>query len=273
MTSFANLSDVSKTAISSHHPIEDLSRDRYPAHVAVIMDGNGRWAQRQGLPRVEGHRRGVTSVRKTVEECARLKIRQLTLYCLSSENWKRPQNELDFLMHLLEQYMIEERETIMKHNVRVQIIGRRDGIPVQVQREMDKTIELSADNTGTTLCLAINYGGRAEMVDAVRCISQEVAEGHLSSDEITEETIAQHLYTRGMPDPDLLIRTAGEMRISNFLLWQISYSELWVTPLCWPEFREETLRDAIYNFASRDRRFGGLSVTEPSGVDACSSGD
>lgn len=237
------------------------------------MDGNGRWAQRQGLPRIEGHRRGVSSVRRTVEECARRKIRQLTLYCLSSENWKRPQHELDFLMHLLEQYMIEERSTIMKQNVRVQIIGRRDGIPDQVQREMDKTIELSAENTGTTLCLAINYGGRAEMVDAVRSIAQGVKEGRLKSEEITEETIAEHLYTRGMPDPDLMIRTAGEMRISNFLLWQISYSELWVTDLCWPEFREETLQDAIYNFASRDRRFGGLSTGGPSGGDACSSGD
>ncbi len=264
---------MSKTATPSRHPIEDLSRDRFPEHIAVIMDGNGRWAQRQGLPRIEGHRRGVTSVRRTVEECARLRIRQLTLYCLSSENWKRPQHELDFLMHLLEQYMIEERSTIMKNNVRVRIIGRRDGLPQQVQREMDKTIELSAPNTGTTLCLAINYGGRAEMVDAVRGIAQDVAAGSLTLDEITEETIADHLYTQGMPDPDLLIRTAGEMRISNFLLWQISYSELWVTQLCWPEFREETLRDAIYNFASRDRRFGGLSTTEPSGVDACSSGD
>lgn len=169
--------------------------------------------------------------------------------------------------------MIEERETIMNNNVRVQIIGRRDGIPDQVQREMDKTIELSAKNTGTTLCLAINYGGRAEMVDAVRCISEAVKAGYLDSSEITEETIAEHLYTRGMPDPDLMIRTAGEMRISNFLLWQVSYSELWVTDLCWPEFREETLRDAIANFASRDRRFGGLTNQEPSGDDACSSGD
>lgn len=264
---------MTKAATTERHPIEDLPRERYPEHIAVIMDGNGRWAQRQGLPRIEGHRRGVSSVRRTVEECARRKIRQLTLYCLSSENWKRPQHELDFLMHLLEQYMIEERATIMKQNVRVQIIGRRDGIPEQVQREMDKTIELSTANTGTTLCLAINYGGRAEMVDAVRCIAEGVKEGRLKSEDITEETIAEHLYTRGMPDPDLMIRTAGEMRISNFLLWQISYSELWVTDLCWPEFREETLQDAIYNFASRDRRFGGLSKSGPSGGDACSSGD
>lgn len=236
----------------------DVPPERRPQHIAVIMDGNGRWAQRQKLPRIEGHRRGVASVRRTVEECARLDIGQLTLYCLSSENWKRPPQELDFLMHLLEQYMIEERTTIMQQNISVQIIGRRDGIPAQVQREMDKTIELSAANTGTCLCLAVNYGGRAEMLDAVRRIAEKVRGGQLDPADLTEETIADHLYTRGMSDPDLLIRTAGEMRISNFLLWQISYAELWVTQRCWPEFDESDLHLAIRDFAARDRRFGGL---------------
>ena len=160
--------------------------ERRPRHIAIIMDGNGRWAQRQGLPRVEGHRRGVSSVRQTVEECARLGLAQLTLYCLSSENWKRPRHEVDFLMHLLEQYMIEERATIMRQNIVVSIIGRREGIPESVQREMDKTISMSSSNTGTLLCLAINYGGRAEMVDAVRRISAEVAEGTLRCDLIDE---------------------------------------------------------------------------------------
>jgi undecaprenyl diphosphate synthase len=230
-----------------------------PRHIAIIMDGNGRWAQRQNLPRIEGHRRGVKSVRRTVEECARLKIEQLTLYCLSSENWKRPQHELEFLMHLLEQYMIEERSLIMEQNIRVSVIGRRDGIPDSTQREMDKTIELSAANTGTQLCLAINYGGRAEMVDAVRHIALDVQQGVLDPEHIDEACIARHLYTSGMPDPDLLIRTAGEMRISNFLLWQISYAELYVTELCWPDFQEADLHDAIRAFASRDRRFGGLN--------------
>jgi undecaprenyl diphosphate synthase len=229
-----------------------------PRHIAIIMDGNGRWAQRQHLPRVEGHRRGVASVRSTVEESARLGIEQLTLYCLSSENWKRPQHELDFLMHLLEQYMIEERSTIMEQGIVVRIIGRRDGIPSQVLAEMDKTMAMSAGNDGTRLCLAINYGGRAEMVDAVRRVAQQVRERLLDPDAITEQTLADHLYTAGMPDPDLLIRTAGEMRISNFLLWQISYAELWVTQLCWPEFRVEELHQAIRDFAARDRRFGGL---------------
>ena len=236
----------------------DVPRARWPRHIAVIMDGNGRWAQSQGLPRVEGHRRGVASVRQTVEECARLGIEQLTLYCLSSENWKRPQSELDFLMHLLEQYMIEERSTIMAQNIVVRVIGRRDGIPERVLAEMDKTIEMSSINRGTRLCLAINYWGRGEMVDAVQRIAGEVRDGRLVPSQIDEQCLSDHLYTAGMPDPDLLIRTAGELRISNFLLWQISYAELWVTELCWPEFREPDLHAAIRDFASRDRRFGGL---------------
>lgn len=237
----------------------DVPPDKRPRHIAVIMDGNGRWATRRNLPRIEGHRRGVASVRRTVEECARLGIEQLTLYCLSSENWKRPQSELDFLMHLLEQYMIEERGTIMQQKIVVSIIGRRDGIPAGVQREMDKTIAMSAANGGTRLCLAINYGGRAEMLDAVRRIAADVRDGRLELEDLTEESISDYLYTRGMPDPDLLIRTAGEMRISNFLLWQISYAELWVTERCWPEFQTSDLHQAIRDFAARDRRFGGLN--------------
>ena len=237
----------------------EVPPERWPRHIAVIMDGNGRWAQRQGLPRVEGHRRGVASVRRTVEECARLGIEQLTLYCLSSENWKRPQTELDFLMHLLEQYMIEERATIMEQNIVVSIIGRRDGIPDSVLAEIDKTIDMSSSNTGTRLCLAINYGGRGEMVDAVQRIAEQVRAGNLAPDDIDEQCLSDHLYTAAMPDPDLLVRTAGEMRISNFLLWQISYAELWVTDRCWPEFCESDLHDAIRGFASRDRRFGGLN--------------
>jgi undecaprenyl diphosphate synthase len=237
----------------------DVPPERRPRHIAIIMDGNGRWAQRRGLPRIEGHRHGVASVRRTVEECARLHIEQLTLYCLSSENWKRPQHELDFLMHLLEQYMIEERTTIMEQGIAVCIIGRRDGIPDRVLKEMDKTIELSQSNKGTQLCLAINYGGRSEMVDAVQRIAGEVARGEIGLEQIDENTIADHLYTKHMPDPDLLVRTAGEMRISNFLLWQISYAELWVTDVCWPEFCEANLHQAIRDYSARDRRYGGLN--------------
>jgi undecaprenyl diphosphate synthase len=239
-------------------PLADVPPDRRPKHVAVIMDGNGRWAQRRHLPRIEGHRRGVASVRRTVEEAARLHLAQLTLYCLSSENWKRPQRELDFLMHLLEQYMIEERTTIMRQNVVVRVIGRREGIPPATLAEMDKTVNMSAANTGTRLCLAINYGGRAEMVDAVRRIAAEARQGSLDPPKIDEQTISDRLYTSGMPDPDLLIRTAGEMRISNFLLWQISYAELWVTDRCWPEFDIADFHQAIRDFAARDRRYGAI---------------
>jgi undecaprenyl diphosphate synthase len=236
----------------------DVPPERRPRHVAVIMDGNGRWAQRRHLPRIEGHRRGVASVRRTVEEAARLHLDQLTLYCLSSENWKRPQRELDFLMHLLEQYMIEERSTILRQNIVVSIIGRREGIPAATLREMDETVRLSSANSGTRLCLAINYGSRMEIVDAMRAIAREVQDGQLTPDQIDEQTISSHLYTKGMPDPDLLIRTAGEMRLSNYLLWQISYAELWVTERCWPEFEIADLHQALRDFAGRDRRFGGL---------------
>jgi undecaprenyl diphosphate synthase len=251
----ANVAETSTTTAA----LPDVPQEARPRHIAIIMDGNGRWAQRQGLPRIEGHRRGVASVRRITEECARLDLAQLTLYCLSSENWKRPPRELEFLMHLLEQYMIEERSTIMEQNIRVNVIGRRRDIPEAVQREMQKTIDLSSTNTGLRLCLAINYGSRLELVDSVRQIASEVAAGKLNLADIDEQTVANHLYTAGMPDPDLLVRTAGEMRVSNFLLWQISYSEIWVTDHCWPEFRESDLHQAIRDYAARDRRFGGLS--------------
>jgi undecaprenyl diphosphate synthase len=237
----------------------DVPADKRPRHIAIIMDGNGRWARRQGLPRIEGLRRGVASVRRVTEDAARLGIGQLTLYCLSSENWKRPERELDFLMHLLEQYMIEERTTLIDENIQLSVIGRRDGIPAGVQREMDKTIALSSAHTGMRLCLAVNYGARGELLDAVRRIAAAAQSGQLAPQELSEEVISDHLYTAGMPDPDLLIRTAGEMRVSNFLLWQISYAEIWVTEQCWPEFREADLHQAIRDFAARDRRFGGLN--------------
>lgn len=251
--------DAANVPLTASHPQLEVPAEQRPRHVAIIMDGNGRWAKRQGRPRIEGHRRGVASVRACVEECARLHLTQLTLYCLSSENWKRPREELDFLMHLLEQYMIEERATLMKENVRLTVIGRREGIPESVQQEMDKTIAMTAGNTGLVLCLAINYGSRGELTDAVQSIATKVRDGQLDPATIDETTVAAHLYTAGMPDPDLVIRTAGEMRISNYLLWQISYSEIWVTPLCWPDFREAELHRAIRDYASRDRRFGGLN--------------
>jgi undecaprenyl diphosphate synthase len=237
----------------------DVPAERLPRHIAFIMDGNGRWARQRGLLRIEGHRKGATSVRRVTDECARLGIGQVTLYCLSSENWKRPAEELDFLFQLLERYVVEERPNIMARNTRVTWIGRREGLPAGAVRELDETVRLSAGNTGLCVCLAINYGGRAEVVDAVRRIAAEVRQGTLDPAAIGEETVAARLYTAGMPEPDLLIRTAGEKRISNFLLWQISYAEIWVTDVCWPDFDEAQLHAALRSYAARDRRFGGLT--------------
>jgi undecaprenyl diphosphate synthase len=235
-----------------------LDPDRLPRHIAVIMDGNGRWAQERGLARAVGHAQGAVSVRTIVEECCRLGLDQLTLYCLSSENWKRPQAELDFLMSLLQQYLLEERREILDQNIRFTTIGRRDGLPPEVLRELDENIRLSMGNTGLTLCLAINYGGRTEIVDACRDLAERVRRGELAPVAIDEAAIDAALYTAGMPDPDLLIRTAGELRVSNFLLWQISYAELWVTERCWPEFDAALLHEALRDYARRVRRFGGL---------------
>lgn len=235
-----------------------LNADQLPRHVAIIMDGNGRWARERGKERVEGHLQGVQSVRTTVTECCKLGLDQLTLYCLSSENWKRPQTELDFLMTLLQQYLIEERAEIMAQNIRFTVIGRRTGLSENVLSEIDESIRISAANRGMTLALAINYGSRGEIVDAVRAIAQKVQRKELQPEQIDDAIIADHLYTAGMPDPDLLIRTAGEMRISNYLLWQISYAEFWVTPTCWPDFDKKLLYQALRDYAQRVRRFGGL---------------
>ena len=239
-----------------------LSRPMIPAHVAIIMDGNGRWAQQHGWPRIEGHRRGVSSVRSIVEEASRLGMGQLTLYCFSSENWKRPPKELSLLMHLLKQYLVEERREIQRQGLQFRVIGNTAGLDPVIQTEMQKTIEASEGNHGMTLCLAINYGARLEITEAMQRIAMSVKSGQLSPEDISEKTVADHLMTAGMPDPDLLIRTAGEYRISNFLLWQISYSEIWVSEKQWPEFREEDLRDAIRDFSRRDRRFGGLNPVD-----------
>ena len=243
-------------------PAEDAggaSAGRLPSHIAIIMDGNGRWAVQRGLPRIEGHRRGVDSVRRITEHCARLGVEQLTLYCLSSENWRRPAHELELLMQLLEQYLIEERPLLTRERIRLSMIGRREGLPASTLEELDRTVALTAGNDGLHLCLAINYGSRAEIVDAARALAQDAREGLIDPLQIDESAVAARLDTAGMPDPDLLIRTAGEMRVSNFLLWQISYAELWVTDVCWPEFAEPHLDAAIASFASRERRFGGLS--------------
>ena len=235
-----------------------LEPERMPRHVAIIMDGNGRWANQRGLLRIQGHLQGVQSVRGVVEEGCRLGLEQLTLYCLSVENWKRPRAELDFLMTLLHKYLLDERAEIMEQKIRFTTIGRREGLPDEVLREMDENIRITQGNSGMVLCLAINYGGRTELVDAVRTLAAQVRSGRLDPEAIDEETVSGALYTAGMPDPDLLIRTAGEMRVSNYLLWQISYAELWVTEKCWPDFDRATFHEALRDFGGRERRFGGL---------------
>ncbi|GMU23415.1 MAG: isoprenyl transferase [Phycisphaerae bacterium] len=240
-----------------------LQREQMPRHVAIIMDGNGRWANARGLPRINGHIEGAAGVREIITHCARLHLEALTLYSFSAENWKRPRAEVDALMELYVEYLMKEREEIMENNVRLIQIGRRQGLPDAVLRELDKTQSLSAANTGLALCLAINYGSRLEIVDAVRSIAARVKAGELEPDDVDEATIGEHLYTAGVPDPDLLIRTAGEMRISNFLLWQISYSELYVTDVLWPDFRKEHLNEAIRGYAARDRRFGAVKSDIP----------
>jgi undecaprenyl diphosphate synthase len=246
--------------------LDDVPMDCRPKHVAVIMDGNGRWAEQQNLPRIEGHLKGVESVRRVLEGCRDFGVEVLTLYCLSSENWKRPAQELEFLMTLLKEYLIAERETLVENNLRLKIIGRRERLPQPVQVEMDRTLEACHKNSGMTLVMAINYGSRTEIVDAITSISRKVLGGEIRPEEISEELVSDNLYTAGLPDPDLLIRTSGEMRISNFLLWQISYAEIWVTPTLWPEFGAPHLAEAIRDFASRSRRFGGLRENSESRV-------
>ncbi len=246
-------------SIESHEDfLAGIPEDRRPKHIAIIMDGNGRWAVEKNQPRINGHQKGVETVRSITEECSQLGIEQLTLYCLSSENWKRPELELEFLLQLLNQYLIQERDTLDRNNIRLKIIGRRDKLPDSVQAEMDRTLEITAGNTGSILCLAINYGGRGEIVDAIRKIGAKVKTGEIDLENIDEETVSNHLYTAGMSDPDLMIRTAGEMRISNYLLWQLSYSEFWVTDKYWPDFGVEDFRQAILDYTDRKRRFGGL---------------
>lgn len=236
-----------------------LNPERLPRHLAIIMDGNGRWAQQRGLPRIEGHRNGVHSVRAIVEECSRLGVEQLTLYCFSSENWKRPKLELTLLMKLLKRYLVEERKRIQEQGLRFKVIGRVNELDSAIQREISLTESVASSNTGMMLCLAVNYGSRMEITDAVRDIAERIAAGEISPSEIDEQTVTDHLQTAGMPDPDLVIRTAREMRISNYLLWQISYAELFISDSFWPDFREPELHQALLNFAGRDRRFGGLT--------------
>ncbi len=230
----------------------------FPKSAAIIMDGNGRWAQQRDLPRTMGHNAGAKMVSRIVTEAARLGLKNLTLYSFSIENWSRPEDEVNALMQLYAEYLIHERPTVMANNIRLRHIGRRQGLPDNVLKELDESMRVSADNTGMFLSLAINYGSRDEIVDATKRIAQKITAGELSPDDIDAELIDQNLDTAGVPDPDLLIRTAGEMRLSNFLLWQISYAEFYVTDVHWPDFTEEEFHNAIKSFGQRHRRFGGL---------------
>lgn len=243
----------------------DIDPAKLPRHLAIIMDGNGRWAQGRGLIRTSGHERGADSIRTITTECARLGLQQLTLYAFSHENWKRPRAEIGFLMRLLRKFLINERPTLMDNDVRLTAIGRLDDLPDNARAELDKTIEMTAGNRGLNLCLALSYGGRAELVDAMRAIAERVARGELSPDQLDEQLIADNLYQPG-PDPDLLVRTAGEMRVSNFLLWQVSYAEIYVTQACWPEFDVAELHKALQSYAGRTRKYGGLVDPTPETV-------
>ncbi|ANM32076.1 UDP pyrophosphate synthase [Acidobacteria bacterium Mor1] len=232
-----------------------LDPARLPRHVAVIMDGNGRWAKGRFLPRVAGHRAGVQSVRETIEGSARLGIEVLTLYAFSKENWKRPRAEVDTLMGLLREYLRRERQALRDNNIRLKVIGRLDDLPASVRAEVTEAVEYLSENDGMQLNIALSYGGRAELVDACR---RMLAEG-IDPASVDEDTVDRYLYTAGCPDPDLLIRTSGEMRISNFLLWQIAYSEIWITDTLWPDFKLRHLLEAITAYQGRERRFGGTS--------------
>jgi len=234
------------------------ARASLPKHVAVIMDGNGRWAKARHLPRIEGHRRGADSAREIIRTAGELGVKYLTLYAFSAENWNRPKDEVDALMKYLVHYLKTETADLNKNNVRLEVIGQIYRLPENVQEHLRKSMAILSKNNGLTLVMALSYGSRIEIVDAVREIAGQVRRGRLDPADITEQVFAQHLYTRNLPDPDLLIRTSGEMRVSNFLLWQISYAELVVTPTLWPDFRKPQFIDALEEYARRHRRFGGV---------------
>jgi undecaprenyl diphosphate synthase len=251
----------------------NLRIDQVPRHLAIIMDGNGRWAQHRGLPRYEGHNEGARTAERIAQCCVDLGMGSLALYSFSIENWKRPKAEVNALMHLYADYLVSMRPSLMKNNVRLVHLGRVAGLPPIVSESLSQTMEMTGRNTGMVLALALNYSGRAEIVDAAKAIAREHKEGRLKLDDIDEDCISRHLYTAGLADPDLLIRTASELRVSNFLLWQISYSEFYVTDTLWPDFTEESLDRAILAYAHRDRRFGALDTAVQGGAAAGKSGN
>jgi len=244
--------------LSEARLLAQVDLDRLPQHIAVIMDGNGRWAKKRRLPRIAGHRAGIRAVRRVVEACARLGVPYLTLYAFSVENWKRPHSEVRLLMSLLREYLKKEIGELNRQNISLGVIGRVSELPGSVQHDLEVALDQTRRNTGLHLTLALNYGSRAELVDAVRALAAQLkGNGRMAIDE---NTISRHLYTRDLPDPDLLIRTSGEMRLSNFLLWQAAYSEIWVTDTLWPDFTQQHLFGAIIDYQKRERRYGGLGI-------------
>jgi undecaprenyl diphosphate synthase len=248
-----------KTELAESNLLAQIDLDRLPQHIAVIMDGNGRWAKRRRLPRIAGHRAGINAVRQAVEACARLGVPYLTLYVFSAENWKRPHTEIKLLMNLLREYLKKEIDELNRQNIRLGVIGRTQELPKSVFEDLQNALDGTRQNTGLRLTLALNYGARAELVDAVREILASSAGN--GATPVDEALLSAHLYTRDLPDPDLLIRTSGELRVSNFLLWQIAYAELWVTETLWPDFTQKDLFQAIIDYQKRERRYGGLGLS------------
>jgi len=236
----------------------EIDMNRLPVHIGVIMDGNGRWAKRRGLPRSAGHQAGAETLKKIVTECNKMGIKYITVYAFSTENWSRPKEEVDFLMNLLMNYLLDAERTLAGENVRIRAIGSRAELTEEMQKQIIKTEEFTSKNTGIVMNIALNYGSREELVTATKKIAKKVQSGEISSDEITADMISDELYTGGQPDPDLIIRTSNEQRLSNFLMWQSSYSELYFTETLWPDFKKESLYDAILAYQSRDRRYGGV---------------
>jgi len=258
-TVMQQLDEIAEPGTREREILERIDPDRMPRHVAIIMDGNGRWAKARSLPRVEGHRAGIRSVQETVETAARLGVEVITLYAFSTENWKRPRHEVLTLMALLKEYINRELENLRANNLRFRPIGRIDHLDKSVQRELQRAVDGTADCTGTLVQIALNYSGRQELTDVIRAGVREGASGALRPDDVDEEWINKHLTTSGCPDPDLLIRTSGEQRISNFLLWQMAYAEIYFCPVLWPDFTKADLLGALLDFQQRERRFGGLA--------------
>jgi undecaprenyl diphosphate synthase len=252
------LAVMPQDSVEEKQLLDGIDFARLPRHVAVIMDGNGRWAKKRMMPRIEGHRAGIASVRETVETSARLGLQVLTLYAFSVENWKRPELEISGLMLLLKHYLRSELDTMLKNDIRFGVIGRPEALPADVQDELMRATERTRHSRGLLFQLALNYGGRTELADGVRRLAADVKANGLDPAAIDEATLARYLYTAGQPDPDLLIRTSGELRVSNFLLWQIAYSEIWVTDVLWPDFRRRHLLQAVVDYQRRERRYGGI---------------